>query len=193
MLLKGIGRGRRHAPSPIAGGGNGAGAAGLCRRSADPGRTGRRALTAASIAPAPAQAAAPASRPAARACRSHHALGRCRRACARARARSGPRVRPRAARRPAAAAQAFSTSSNCSTSIARRCCASHLYADVHLVHFEPGRIELRPEPRPRRATCPTGSASSSAEWTGQRWVVSVSDEPGRADACARTDGIARAR
>ena len=55
---------------------------------------------------------------------------------------------------------------------------SHLYANVHLVAFEPGRIELRPaEAAPRDLSNRLGQLLS--QWTGQRWVVSVSAEPGR--------------
>jgi DNA polymerase-3 subunit gamma/tau len=54
---------------------------------------------------------------------------------------------------------------------------SHLYAHVHLVHFEPGRIEFRPAP-----TAPRDLANRLGQllggWTGLRWVVSVSGEEG---------------
>jgi DNA polymerase III subunit gamma/tau len=54
---------------------------------------------------------------------------------------------------------------------------SHLYANVHLVQFEPGRIELRPgEGAPRDLSNRLGQLLS--QWTGRRWVVSVSGEPG---------------
>jgi len=54
---------------------------------------------------------------------------------------------------------------------------SHLYNDVHLVHFEPGRIELRPEPTAPR-DLPNRLGQMLSQWTGQRWVVSVSGERG---------------
>jgi DNA polymerase-3 subunit gamma/tau len=45
------------------------------------------------------------------------------------------------------------------------------------VHFEPGRIEFRPG-----SQAPTNLANRLGarltEWTGRRWVVSVSGEPG---------------
>ncbi|HUZ72404.1 MAG TPA: DNA polymerase III subunit gamma/tau [Stellaceae bacterium] len=54
---------------------------------------------------------------------------------------------------------------------------SHLYANVHLVHFEPGRIELHPtEAAPRDLSNRLGQLLT--QWTGRRWVVSVSAEPG---------------
>jgi len=54
---------------------------------------------------------------------------------------------------------------------------SHLWAHVHLVRFEPGRIELRPtEGAPRDLTNRLGQLLS--EWTGARWVVAVSSEAG---------------
>jgi DNA polymerase III subunit gamma/tau len=54
---------------------------------------------------------------------------------------------------------------------------AHLWAHVHLVRFEAGRIELRPtEAAPRELPNKLGSLLS--QWTGQRWVVSVSREAG---------------
>jgi DNA polymerase III subunit gamma/tau len=55
---------------------------------------------------------------------------------------------------------------------------THLWANVHLVHFEPGRIELRPEAAaPRELSNRLGQLLT--QWTGQRWIVSVSAEPGQ--------------
>ena len=54
---------------------------------------------------------------------------------------------------------------------------AHLYAHVHLVHFEAGRIELRPEEAAPR-DLPNRLGQLLTQWTGQRWVVSVSGEPG---------------
>ena len=49
--------------------------------------------------------------------------------------------------------------------------------DAHLVRFEPGRIELRPAPSaPRDFTNRVGSMLTA--WTGQRWIVSVSQDRG---------------
>jgi DNA polymerase-3 subunit gamma/tau len=54
---------------------------------------------------------------------------------------------------------------------------SHLWSHCHLVHFEPGRIELRlAEAAPRDLPNRLGQLLGS--WTGQRWVVSVSREEG---------------
>jgi len=54
---------------------------------------------------------------------------------------------------------------------------THLINDVHLVHFEPGRIELRPTPR-APANLPNRIAACLNEWTGARWLVSVSGDLG---------------
>ena len=54
---------------------------------------------------------------------------------------------------------------------------THLVNDVHLVHFEPGRIELRPTPR-APANLPNRVAACLNEWTGARWLVSVSGDLG---------------
>jgi DNA polymerase III subunit gamma/tau len=54
---------------------------------------------------------------------------------------------------------------------------SHLYGHVHIVHFEPGRIEFRPAlGAPRDLANKLGKLLG--EWTGTRWVVSISSEEG---------------
>jgi len=54
---------------------------------------------------------------------------------------------------------------------------SHLWSHCHLVHFEPGRIELRVnEAAPR--DLPNRLGQLLGAWTGARWVVSVSREEG---------------
>jgi DNA polymerase-3 subunit gamma/tau len=54
---------------------------------------------------------------------------------------------------------------------------AHLKNNVHLVHFEAGRIEFRPdEHAPRTLANRLGALLS--EWTGRRWVVAISGEPG---------------
>ena len=53
----------------------------------------------------------------------------------------------------------------------------HLRGDVHLVRFDAGRIELRPGPR-APAELPTWLSRKLQEWTGERWVIAVSGEPG---------------
>ncbi|HLY44423.1 MAG TPA: DNA polymerase III subunit gamma/tau [Stellaceae bacterium] len=54
---------------------------------------------------------------------------------------------------------------------------SQLWSQVHLVSFEPGRIELRPEAgAPRDLANRLGQLLS--EWTGSRWVVAVSQAAG---------------
>jgi len=57
--------------------------------------------------------------------------------------------------------------------------AKHLTHDVHLVSFEPGRIEFNPgEGAPRDLAGRLGALLQ--EWTGRRWIVMVSDRPGEA-------------
>jgi DNA polymerase-3 subunit gamma/tau len=54
---------------------------------------------------------------------------------------------------------------------------AHLKQDVHLVRFAPGHIEFR-----QGQYAPKDLANRMnrllSEWTGDRWVVSISDEPG---------------
>ena len=57
--------------------------------------------------------------------------------------------------------------------------AGHLAGDLHLVRFEPGRIEFRPTAgAPRDLAGRLGDFLQAA--TGRRWLVSVSGEPGAA-------------
>ncbi|TAN47372.1 MAG: DNA polymerase III subunit gamma/tau, partial [Rhodospirillales bacterium] len=54
---------------------------------------------------------------------------------------------------------------------------AHLQASVNLVHFEPGRIEINPMAHaPKDLANRAGSLLS--EWTGKRWVVSISNKQG---------------
>jgi DNA polymerase-3 subunit gamma/tau len=69
---------------------------------------------------------------------------------------------------------------------------SHLFANVHLVRFEPGRIELRPtEGAPRDLANRLGKLLG--DWTGERWVASVSQNEGeptlREQAAARDETL----
>src|SRR4051794_1671755 len=70
---------------------------------------------------------------------------------------------------------------------------SHLWAHVHLVAFEPGRIEFRPDPAaPRELANRLGQLLG--EWTGTRWVVAVSQGEGAptlAEEAARRDSEMR--
>ena len=56
---------------------------------------------------------------------------------------------------------------------------AHLMNDAHLVHFETGRIDFRPGP-----AAPSNLANRIAaclnEWTGSRWLVSLSGDTGAA-------------
>jgi DNA polymerase III subunit gamma/tau len=54
---------------------------------------------------------------------------------------------------------------------------SHLWSHVHLVHFEPGRIEFRPAAgAPRDLANRLGQLLR--EWTGMRWMIAVSEAEG---------------
>jgi DNA polymerase III subunit gamma/tau len=54
---------------------------------------------------------------------------------------------------------------------------SNLVRHVHLVHFEPGRIEFRPGPQ-APANLANRLGQRLTEWTGRRWIVSISGEAG---------------
>ena len=54
---------------------------------------------------------------------------------------------------------------------------SHLWSHVHLVAFEPGRIELRPaDAAPKDLANRLGQLLG--EWTGSRWIVAISQAEG---------------
>ena len=54
---------------------------------------------------------------------------------------------------------------------------TNLRNNVHLVSFEPGRIELRPDGHAPRDLA-SHTAALLTNWTGNRWVVSISREEG---------------
>jgi DNA polymerase-3 subunit gamma/tau len=54
---------------------------------------------------------------------------------------------------------------------------AQLHNNVHLVRFEPGRLEIRPEPQ-APANLANRLGALLGEWTSRRWVVAVSSEPG---------------
>jgi DNA polymerase-3 subunit gamma/tau len=68
----------------------------------------------------------------------------------------------------------------------------HLLSEVHLVRFEPGRIEFRPG-----AHAPRDLANRMGEllsrWTGARWVVSISAETGAPSLTEQAEGARRKR
>jgi DNA polymerase-3 subunit gamma/tau len=55
---------------------------------------------------------------------------------------------------------------------------AHLRRDVHLVRCESGRLEFRPGPH-APPHLPSRIGELLTAWTGQRWVVSISNEPGQ--------------
>jgi DNA polymerase-3 subunit gamma/tau len=71
--------------------------------------------------------------------------------------------------------------------------AAHLKANVRLVSFEPGRIEIRPtDAAPGNLTNQLGALLG--EWTGARWIVAISQaegEPSLAEEEARRAGMLR--
>jgi DNA polymerase-3 subunit gamma/tau len=73
---------------------------------------------------------------------------------------------------------------------------AELRMNVHLVRFEYGRLEFRPAER-APANLPNRVGELLTAWTGQRWMVSVSNEPGEKtlheqDAERKADAQARA-
>ena len=74
----------------------------------------------------------------------------------------------------------------------------HIENDMHLIRLEPGRIEFRPSSRAPH-TLAADIAQKLKDWTGVRWVVSVSREGGaptiaesrKAAAQAKLDSVAQ--
>jgi DNA polymerase-3 subunit gamma/tau len=54
---------------------------------------------------------------------------------------------------------------------------AQLYNNVHLVSFESGRLEIRPNEHAQPSLASRVSSLLS-EWTGMRWIVTISAEPG---------------
>ncbi|MGD9742375.1 MAG: DNA polymerase III subunit gamma/tau [Dongiaceae bacterium] len=65
---------------------------------------------------------------------------------------------------------------------------AQLVGDVHLVHYEPGRIEFRPGPN-APANLASRLGSLLQEWTGQRWVIAISQGPGAATLKEQADAV----
>ncbi|BBK39632.1 DNA polymerase III subunit gamma/tau [Allostella sp. ATCC 35155] len=54
---------------------------------------------------------------------------------------------------------------------------ARILQDVHLVRFEPGRIELRLRPEAKDRDTPNRMGTLLTGWTGRRWIISISDGP----------------
>ena len=70
--------------------------------------------------------------------------------------------------------------------------AAHLQSDVHLVQFEVGRIDFRPGER-APSNLPNRVAACLAEWTGKRWLVSVSAQTGEKTLKEQAAALAQAQ
>ena len=69
---------------------------------------------------------------------------------------------------------------------------AHLVHDTHLVHYQPGRIELRVTKQAPRDLA-ANVAGQLGAWTGERWVVALSNEPGEPTLAERNDEALRHR
>ena len=68
---------------------------------------------------------------------------------------------------------------------------TNLARHVHLVRFEIGRIEFRPSGQ-APASLANRLGQRLSEWTGRRWVVSISSEAGAATLEQQADALAEA-
>jgi DNA polymerase-3 subunit gamma/tau len=69
---------------------------------------------------------------------------------------------------------------------------AHLTNDAHLVHFEAGRIDFRPGPG-APANLANRIAACLNEWTGLRWLVSLSVDAGAATLKEQATALIAAR
>ena len=172
MLLKGLSE-TQNAPAPLQ-----AAEMALIRlmHAADlppPGELARRLLE--STPAGAAKPAAPASASGGQARPSAMAVGENGGARPQAAPVSQPTAAPKMATLPESFLEVVALADNQGDLILR----TNLVRHVHLVRFEIGRIEFRPS-----AQAPASLASRLSqrlgEWTGRRWVVSISGEPGEA-------------
>jgi DNA polymerase III subunit gamma/tau len=90
---------------------------------------------------------------------------------------NAPRTRPAEARSAAPALESFAQVIALATDKRDLALKSALERDVRLVRFEDGRLEIALEASAARTL--TGElARKLSEWTGKRWMVAVSAEPG---------------
>ena len=101
-------------------------------------------------------------------------------------------VAPEPATDPAAAARAQAAPRNFAAAVRlfdeRReaILFAHLTNDVHLVAYQPGRIEVRPGPA-APADLAARVSQRLSDWTAERWVVVVSNEDGAATLAEQAD------
>ncbi len=69
---------------------------------------------------------------------------------------------------------------------------AQLFNNVHLVRFEPGRLELRPDAH-AQPNLANRVSSLLTDWTGTRWVVTISSEPGAPTLAERERGADQER
>jgi DNA polymerase-3 subunit gamma/tau len=106
---------------------------------------------------------------------------------------AAPRLQPREMEAPLPAGpQSFLEVMELFDQHRERILRGHLVNDAHLVRFEAGRIELRLTPAAPR-DLPNKLGQLLSQWTGRRWVVSISSEPGEptlgTQAAAREAGL----
>ena len=128
------------------------------------------------------RAASEGREPASRAARSRFKRGRrhSRNRQSRRQCRLGPRRAAAATRRPnkAPSPTSFRELLEMFEQHKEAILRAHLYAHVHLVQFEPGRVELRLDPAAPRDLV-NRVAQKLSEWTGQTWLVGIASEGGQ--------------
>jgi DNA polymerase-3 subunit gamma/tau len=67
-----------------------------------------------------------------------------------------------------------------------------LVADIHLVRFSPGRIELRQNEN-SRGNMVGALGEILQSWTGRRWIIVLSEEPGEPTLEAQAEAKVRAK
>jgi DNA polymerase III subunit gamma/tau len=96
-----------------------------------------------------------------------------------ARPQPAPAASPGAAPKLAPMPESFLEVVNLANSQGDLILRTNLVRHVHLVRFEVGRIEFRPTAQ-APATLASRLSQRLNEWTGRRWIVSISGDPGAA-------------
>ncbi|WP_374449962.1 DNA polymerase III subunit gamma/tau [Stella sp.] len=68
---------------------------------------------------------------------------------------------------------------------------AQILQDVQLVRFEPGRIELRLRPEAKNRETPNRMGTLLTQWTGRRWIISISDGPAEPTLRAQAEAAER--
>ncbi len=70
---------------------------------------------------------------------------------------------------------------------------AQLYSNIHPVHFEPGFLEIRVGQAEAPANLANRMTQCLTEWTGRRWMISISDKAGEPTLAEQDEAVERGR